>query len=118
MVNCVYGLVVLAISVVITREQILEDISAGTHRAEVEAYFEELTDKERIRFITRENSRTGTVSHDLREGEQGYYVIGLENVRKHWWWPSFGSHLTVIVVISEEDTVTDILFFGGRTGWP
>lgn len=113
-----YGALLIAISVVITREQILQDLEIGTHRDEVVEYFEELTDEERISFITREDTMRGTVSHDIREGEKGYYIVGLRNVQENWWWPSFGSHLTVIVVISEDDTVTEIKFVGSRTGWP
>ncbi len=116
--NATLSLSVLLVALVITREQILNDIPVGTPKLQVEAYFEELTDREDIRYFTRENSRQGTVSHDLAPGESGYLIIGLSYVKDRWWHISLGRHLAVIVVISDSNLVSEVKFVGGRTGWP
>jgi hypothetical protein len=116
--NATMNLTIFMIAIVITREQILTDIPIGTPKQHVEEYFEGLTDKEWILYFTRENPQQGTVSHELSAGESGYYLIGLRYVRDRWWQPSLGRHLAVIVVISDADLVSEIKFFGSRSGWP
>lgn len=117
--NVVFAIVVVLSSIVISREEILSDIPLGSSEDDMLTYFLAITDAERIRYFTRENSPDGnTVSHSLKNGEAGYYIVGLPDVKRHWWWPSFGRHLSVIVVISEDRTVSELKFFGARSGWP
>jgi hypothetical protein len=112
------SLVALVISVVISKAQILEDISIGTPEAKAVAYFEELTEKDRIRYFTRQDNRQGSLTHELQEGERGYYVVGIPNVRGRWWWPSFGRTFVVIFAISDEGYVTKVEIFDYLAGWP
>jgi hypothetical protein len=113
------SILLMLMATIISREQILEEVPIGMPEQQMVAYFLAITDAERIRYFTRENSPDGnTVSHSLQNGEAGYYIVGLPDVKRHWWWPSFGRHLSVIVVISEDRTVSEIKFFGARSGWP
>lgn len=116
--NVVFILIML-MSVVISREEILNDIPLGMKEGAVLEYFGDITSADNIRYFTRDNSPSGnTVSHTLVSGEVGYYIIGIPNVQRYQWWPSFGRSLSVIVVLSEDRSVTDIKFFGARGGWP
>jgi len=119
MANTILASIIIFASVVISREEILLEIPIGTHENEVLAYFKQVTESERIRYFTRENSPDGnTVSHSLAEGQAGYYIIGIPDVKRYRWWPSFGRHLSVIVVLSDDRVVSEIKFFGARGGWP
>ncbi len=118
MITSVFSAVILAMSIVITKEEILEVVPVGTAEIEAIEYFESLTDRDRIHYYTRENSPVGSVSYELQEGERSYYMIGIENVRYAWWRPSLGRRLVVIVVISDAGVVSHIEFFGRRGGWP
>ena len=119
MLNTIAGVIILFASVVISREEIQVEIPVGTDEEEVLAYFQQVTNAENIRYFTRENSPDGnTVSHSLEAGEAGDYIIGIPDVQRYRWWPSFGSHLSVIVVLSDDKHVSEIKFFGARVGWP
>jgi saccharopine dehydrogenase-like NADP-dependent oxidoreductase len=99
--------------------EILESVPVGTSKQDVLIYFRQVTEPENIRYFTRENSPDGnTVSHSLEAGEAGYYIVGIPDVQRHRWWPSFGRHLSVIVVLSDDKLVSEIKFFGARIGWP
>jgi hypothetical protein len=119
MLNLVMGITIIFASVVISREEILTAIQPGTHEKDMLEYFQNVTDTKNIRYFTRENSPNGnTVSHILENGQAGYYIIGIPEVKRYRWWPSFGRYLSVIVVISNDRTVSELKFFGARGGWP
>lgn len=109
---------IFMMSIVISKEQILEDIPIGLTEAEMMQYFRSLNGDVAIGFYDRESSHTRTVSHELKHDEKGYYIVTIRGVRGSWWQPSFGKVLIPLVVISNEGTVKSIEFFGGRTGWP
>lgn len=118
MVTNVIGIVVLVMSVVISKAQILEDISIGTPEEQAVAYFEALTEKDRIHYFTRQDNRQGSLTHELQKGERGYYVVGIRNVQGRWWWPSFGRTFVVIFPVSDTGYVTKVEIFDYLAGWP
>lgn len=104
--------------IVITKETILQAVPIGTTEQEMLAYFDSLEGDITVGYYTRENAVVGTVSHELQEGEAGYYIVTLRGVRDSWWKPSMGRVLIPIIIVSDEGRVSEIKFFGGRTGWP
>mgnify|MGYP003665663337 CR=1 FL=1 len=109
---------VFMMTIVITKEQITEDVPLGVSEEEMVQYFRDLGDGVVIGYYNRQNSVTGTVSHELQDDEAGYYIVTIRGVRNNWWRPSFGRVLIPLVVISNEGKVAEIKFFGGRVGWP
>jgi hypothetical protein len=109
---------IFMMSIVISKEQILEDIPIGLPGPEMMQYFQNLNGDVVVGFYDRESSHTRTVSHELQQDEKGYYIVTIRGVRSSWWQPSFGKVLIPLVVISNEGNVKSIEFFGGRTGWP
>ncbi|MEX0738219.1 MAG: hypothetical protein WD071_02645 [Pseudohongiella sp.] len=119
MSELLFSTVLLAMMTVITRERIVDDIPVGMPEDDAVAYSRELKDEDRIRYFTRENSPDGnTVSHSLEAGQADYYIIGIPDVQRYRWWPSFGRYLSAIVVVSNDRTVSEMKFFGARGGWP
>jgi len=117
MLNTLSGMTILVIMIVITRADILESVPIGTPEKDALAYFEQITDNS-IFYYTREDDRRGTVSHQLRTGEHGFYLVRLDRVRPRWWQPSLGSSLRIIVVISDAGYVSHIDFHSAMSGWP
>ncbi|MEX0738220.1 MAG: hypothetical protein WD071_02650 [Pseudohongiella sp.] len=109
---------IFMMSIVINREQILEDIPIGLPESEMMQYFQNLNGDLVIGFYDRESSHARTVNHELQHDEKGYYIVTIRGVRSSWWQPSMGKVLIPLVVISNENTVKSIKFFGGRVGWP
>jgi hypothetical protein len=118
MISNVFSAVILTMSIVITKDEILDAVPVGTPEREAVEYFEGLTSRDRIGYFTRENAPVGSVSYALEEGDRAFYMVGIENVRYRWWRPSLGRRLVVIVVISDVGLVSHIEFFGRRGGWP
>lgn len=117
MLNLVYGVVILPLLVVITREEIQADVYVGMPEQEAVSYFQDLADPEDIYFYTV-SSPNNTVGHVIRENEIGYYIIGINNVRQRWWQPSLGLSYSVVIAISDGRRVSELKIIGTRSGWP
>jgi hypothetical protein len=118
MPNILAGAAVLLMSIVITQADIREAIPAGTSEAEAVMYLKDISGSDSLEFFTREDNRRGTVSHQLVEGERGYYIVRLDRVRPRWWQPSLGASLRIIVVISSSGNVSKVDFHSAVSGWP
>tara|TARA_R110002073_G_scaffold13539_1_gene57373 strand:- start:243 stop:596 length:354 start_codon:yes stop_codon:yes gene_type:complete len=102
-------------SILITREQIIDSLPIGASEEEARTYLLEVA--EDVRFVTRETERARGL-YTWRESEIGYLQAGIDNARSKWWKPSFGSYLTIRVGISAERNVTQVSIIGSRTGFP
>ena len=102
--------------IVISPAEIRQAVTIGMPEQDMLDYFHELTIEEHIEFYTQ--STQNTVGHILKDGEAGYYLIFIDDVRIRWWLPSLGGSITVVVAISDDREVTSVEVFGARSGWP
>jgi len=105
----------LIMSIVITKEQIIDALPIGASEEEAKSYLFEVA--EDFSFVTRE-SESAIGIYTWKKSEIGYYLGGIENVKSRWWRPSFGGHFAVRVGISTDRKVTQVVVTGSRIGFP
>jgi hypothetical protein len=117
MVNVSLGFLSIVMSIVLTVQMVEEAIPPGTERAVVESYFSDIG---AVSFwMPREARDPATRNFPWREDEVGVITSGvIRNVKKRWWWPSFGRDMIVHVGISADGRVTQLRIQEGMSGWP
>jgi len=116
MAAIINSLVILAMTVVITSEAIVEELSVGTPAHEVEAFFE--LHETKWHFFERENAPFRSPDYPWLESDTSYYSGRIRAVRSRWWMPSFGKSIHVFVGISPNGTVSQVVTSVGFTGYP
>lgn len=106
---------ILSMTILITKEHVIQNLPIGTPRAEVESYLREIG-AEYI-FLER-HDYLGSQKYPWREDEIGVYSAGVDKVRTHWWLPSLGSVMGIRIGISRDGAVTQVLADYGQTGLP
>ncbi len=105
----------IMVSIVISAQEIRDALPVGTSEEEVKAYLMEVAGS--YNFFSREEKEP--YFPWLESGtEIGYYSGAIDNVQARWWLPAFGGYWTVLVGISSEGKVTQVVVIGGRYGWP